>query len=189
MSKRVITINRMLGSNGRLIGKALAEELGFAFYDKELIDIAAQKENIPFDLLAKVDEKRGSQWRFPIDHELQMDSDFHFIPMNDVLFDLQRKIILDAAEKEDCVIVGRCANHILDNRCLSVFIHAPLSIVYRLSSSVRDGKKKVHRSWLRKWIKNGVLIMSTLQIRNGKIFPSIIWHLTAVNLSRIKLYR
>ena len=43
MSKRVITINRMLGSNGRLIGKALAEELGFAFYDKELIDIAAQK--------------------------------------------------------------------------------------------------------------------------------------------------
>ena len=36
MSKRVITINRMLGSNGRLIGKALAEELGFAFYDKEL---------------------------------------------------------------------------------------------------------------------------------------------------------
>ena len=54
MSKRVITINRMLGSNGRLIGKALAEELGFAFYDKELIDIAAQKENIPFDLLALV---------------------------------------------------------------------------------------------------------------------------------------
>ena len=113
MSKRVITINRMLGSNGRLIGKALAEELGFAFYDKELIDIAAQKENIPFDLLAKVDEKRGSQWRFPIDHELQMDSDVHFVPINDVLFDLQRKIILDAAEKEDCVIVGRCANHIL----------------------------------------------------------------------------
>ena len=90
MSKRVITINRMLGSNGRLIGKTLAEELGFAFYDKELIDIAAHKENIPFDILAKVDEKRGSNWRFPIDHELQMDSDFHFVPMNDVLFDLQR---------------------------------------------------------------------------------------------------
>ena len=51
------------------------------------------------------------------------------------------------------------------------------------------GANGQHRSWLRKWIKNGVLIMSTLQIRNGKIFPSIIWHLTAVNLSRIKLYR
>ena len=46
MSKRVITINRMLGSNGRLIGRALADELGFAFYDKELIDIAAKKKKI-----------------------------------------------------------------------------------------------------------------------------------------------
>ena len=141
MGKRVITINRMLGSNGRLIGKALAEELGFAFYDRELIDIAAQKENIPFDLLAKVDEKRGSQWRFPIDHELQMDSDFHFVPMNDVLFDLQRKIILDAAEKEDCVIVGRCANYILGNKCLSVFIHAPFD--YRVQTIIeRTGREE-----------------------------------------------
>lgn len=141
MSKRVITINRMLGSNGRLIGKTLAEELGFAFYDKELIDIAAHKENIPFDILAKVDEKRGSNWRFPIDHELQMDSDFHFVPMNDVLFDLQRKIILEAAEKEDCVIVGRCANYILDNKCLSVFIHAPFD--YRVQTIIeRTGREK-----------------------------------------------
>ena len=81
MSKRVITINRMLGSNGRLIGKALAEELGFAFYDKELI------------------------------------------------------------EKEDCVIVGRCANHILDNRCLSVFIHAPFE--YRVQTVIeRTGREE-----------------------------------------------
>ena len=121
MSKRVITINRMLGSNGRLIGKTLAEELGFAFYDKEL--------------------KRGSNWRFPIDHELQMDSDFHFVPMNDVLFDLQRKIILEAAEKEDCVIVGRCANYILDNKCLSVFIHAPFD--YRVQTIIeRTGREE-----------------------------------------------
>ena len=85
MSKRVITINRMLGSNGRLIGKALAEELGFAFYDKELIDIAA--------------------------------------------------------EKEDCVIVGRCANHILDNKCLSVFIHAPFE--YRVQTIIeRTGREE-----------------------------------------------
>ncbi len=141
MSKRVITINRMLGSNGRLIGRTLAEELGFAFYDKELIDIAAQKENIPFDLLAKVDEKRGSQWRFPIDHELQMDSDFHFVPMNNVLFDLQRKIILEAADKGDCVIVGRCANHILQDKCLSVFIHAPYE--YRVQTIMeRTGREE-----------------------------------------------
>ena len=61
--------------------------------------------------------------------------------MNDVLFDLQRKIILDAAEKEDCVIVGRCANHILDNKCLSVFIHAPFE--YRVQTVIeRTGREE-----------------------------------------------
>lgn len=80
MSKRVITINRMLGSNGRLIGRALADELGFAFYDRELIDIAAKKENIPHDLLEKVDEKRGNQWRFPIDHDCSWTVNFILFP-------------------------------------------------------------------------------------------------------------
>lgn len=125
MSKRIITINRMFGSNGRVIGKALADELGIKFYDKELIELASQEKNIPFDEFAKVDEKKASQWRFPIDHEIQMDPEFHFIPMNDVLYDIQRKIIISLAEKEDCVIVGRCANHILKDKTLSVFIYAP----------------------------------------------------------------
>ncbi len=58
MAKRIITINRMFGSNGRLIGKTLAENLDIGFYDKELIDMAAKKNNIPFDTLAKVDEKK-----------------------------------------------------------------------------------------------------------------------------------
>ncbi|MBD4339290.1 cytidylate kinase-like family protein, partial [Xanthomonas citri pv. citri] len=56
MSNRVITINRMFGSNGRIIGKALAEELGFKFYDKELIEMASREKNIPFDEFARVDE-------------------------------------------------------------------------------------------------------------------------------------
>lgn len=125
MSKRIITINRMFGSNGRVIGKALADELDLKFYDKELIELASKEKNIPFDEFAKVDEKKASQWRFPIDHEIQMDPEFHFIPMNDVLYDIQRKIIISLAEKEDCVIVGRCANHILKDKTLSVFIYAP----------------------------------------------------------------
>lgn len=141
MAKKIITINRTLGSNGRVIGRALAEELGIAFYDKELIDIAAKEQNIPFDTLAKVDEKKANQWRFPIDHELQIDSDYHFIPMNDVLYDLQRKIIVNLADKEDCVIVGRCANHILAGKSLSIFIHAPFD--YRVKNLMeRTGREE-----------------------------------------------
>ena len=47
MAKRIITINRMFGSNGRLIGKTLAENLDIGFYDKELIDMAAKKNQYP----------------------------------------------------------------------------------------------------------------------------------------------
>ena len=141
MSNRVITINRMFGSNGRIIGKALAEELGFKFYDKELIEMASREKNIPFDEFARVDERKASQWLYPVDYELQMNPEYHFVPMNDVLFDLQRKIIVEAAQKEDCVIVGRCANHILEGNCLSVFIYAPFD--YRVQTVMqRTGREE-----------------------------------------------
>ena len=94
MSKRIITINRMYGSGGRAIGKALAEELGIGFYDKELIEIAAKDKNIPFSNLADVDEKRPGAWSFPVNHEIQISQDYRAIPMNDILFELQRDIIL-----------------------------------------------------------------------------------------------
>ena len=48
MAHRIITINRMYGSGGRLLGKALAEKLGIGFYDKELIQLASEKNQIPY---------------------------------------------------------------------------------------------------------------------------------------------
>ena len=53
MSKQIITINRMFGSNGRVIGKAIADALGLKFYDKELIEIASREKGVPFDEFAK----------------------------------------------------------------------------------------------------------------------------------------
>lgn len=85
MNKRIITINRMYGSNGRIIGKALANEMGIGFYDRELIEMASNKKNVPLDQFAEVDEKRPSPWGFPIDNELQIGVDRYPIPMNDVL--------------------------------------------------------------------------------------------------------
>ena len=89
----------MVGSNGRLIGKTLAENLDIGFYDKELIDMAAKKNNIPFDTLAKVDEKKASQWVFPVDSELQFTDNFSFVPMNDVK-DKSVKIFIHAPFEE-----------------------------------------------------------------------------------------
>ena len=125
MSHRIITINRMYGSGGRLLGKALANNLGIHFYDHELIRLASEENDIPYEELLKVDEKKASQWRLPINEQMQMQPQYHFHPMNDVLFETQSKIIERLGKTEDCIIVGRCANYILGDDCLSLFVYAP----------------------------------------------------------------
>ena len=84
MSKRIITINRLYGSNGRQLGQILAQELGIHYYDKELIRIASEKKGIPYDELLKVDEKRASQWRYPVEDPMQMQPQYRFFPYGPV---------------------------------------------------------------------------------------------------------
>ena len=125
MSHRIITINRMYGSGGRLLGKALANKLGIHFYDHELIRLASKENDIPYEELLKVDEKKANQWRLPINEQMQMQPQYHFHPMTDVLFETESKIIERLGKTEDCIIVGRCANYILGDDCLSLFVYAP----------------------------------------------------------------
>ena len=151
MANRIITINRMYGSNGRKIGEALAQKLGIHYYDKELIQIASEKEGIPYDELLKVDEKRASQWRYPLEDPLQMAPQYRFYPMNDVLFQSECEIIHSIAQKEDCIIIGRCANSILKEHCFSVIIHAPFetrvqNVAARLNISEKDAAGLVKKS-------------------------------------------
>ena len=75
--------------------------------------------------LKKVDETRANQWHLPVKDAMQMEPQYHFQPMNDVLFGSQSKIIHDLAEKGDCILAGRCADQILENKCKSIFIFAP----------------------------------------------------------------
>lgn len=153
MTRRIITINRMYGSNGRKIGKALAEALGIHYYDKELIRIASEKEGIPYKELQKVDEKRASQWRYPLDEPMQMSPQYRFYPMNDVLYQAESEIILSLSQKEDCVIIGRCANHILEKKCLSVFIHAPFDFRVETAAERMDITERDARVFVKKMDK------------------------------------
>lgn len=152
MGRRLITIGRQYGSNGHNIAKKLSERLGIHCYDKELIKIAGQMQNITYEELLKVDEKRANPWRYPVEDEVQMEKQFRFEPMNDVLFYTQMEIIKDLAAKEDCIIVGRCANDILKGHegCRSVFIHAPLekrigTIMERASIDEREASLLVKK--------------------------------------------
>lgn len=124
MKNRIITISREFGSGGRTIGKMTAEQLGIPCYDSELIWKIAQESGFAESYVHKVDESISSGF---------MESAFTnrmFGPTNeDYLWEIQHKVILELAEKEPCVIVGRCADYILRNRadCLTVFIHADMN--------------------------------------------------------------
>ncbi|WP_434311491.1 AAA family ATPase [Hominifimenecus sp. rT4P-3] len=127
MAHTVIALGRQYGSNGRKIAQELAKRLNIPYYDKNLIYLASESTDIPPDVLAKVDEKKASDWRRPVDDPYQMQHRFRFYPMNDLLFETQAKIIRELAEKEDCIVIGRCADYILKEHpgCCRVFIYAP----------------------------------------------------------------
>jgi cytidylate kinase len=124
MSNRIITISREFGSGGRTIGKQLAAKLGIPCYDAELIEKIAEESGFSKEYIAENSEySAGGHW---LSNALSRDRNGH--SYQDDIWVLQRKIILDLAEKESCVIVGRCADYILKDKadCLRVFIHSNL---------------------------------------------------------------
>ncbi len=131
MENRVITIARSYGSGGRKMGRLLAKELGYEYYDREILRIASDESGISEELFNQVDEKQHLPL-FRIAREVYTgevippDSD-DFIS-NENLFRYQAKIIRELASTRNCVIVGRCANFILRGRdnVLNVFVTAPV---------------------------------------------------------------
>ena len=122
MKKRVITISREFGSGGRYIGKQLADKLGIAFYDKELILKTAEETGLSQDFIEKKGEYSPAKNIFSYGFVGRTSTG---MSMDDYLYTAQRKIILELAENEPCVIVGRCADYILRERtdCIHAFIH------------------------------------------------------------------
>lgn len=127
MSKRIITIGRQFGSNGRLIGMQLAKRLGIDCYDKGLIKLAAEHTDIPYEQLKLVDEKKEKPWRYQVDIDDNLEKQYRYGHIDEVLFNLQSKIIKDLAAKEDCIFVGRCADFVLkdEERCKHIYLYAP----------------------------------------------------------------
>ena len=128
--KLIITIGRQYGSGGRLVGKKLAEALGISFYNREIIELAAQQSGMSEEAFEKVDETAASSLLYSIATGAYMFGNYVSpqvdLPLNDKLFILQSEIIKSVAIKESCVIVGRCADYILKDRkdVINVFIHA-----------------------------------------------------------------
>ncbi len=131
MSNYVITIGREFGSGGMDVGRALSEQLGIKCYDKELLQIAAKESGLCEEIFQNHDEKPTNSFLY----SLVMDtysvsgytaSSYLDMPLNHKVFLAQFDAIKNLAEKESCIIVGRCADYALSEHkhCLSVFIHA-----------------------------------------------------------------
>ena len=153
----VITIMRGYGSGGRTMGKMLAEDLGWNYYDRELLRLASDESGINEELFAKADEtaKRSLTSLFRVQRDcldgsvIPPDSD-DFIS-NENLFRYQAKIIRQLAETENCIIVGRCANYILKGypNVINVYVHAPEKVCVRTvmnlyGLSLEEAEKKIH---------------------------------------------
>ena len=122
MAKRIITISREFGSGGRFIGEEVAKKLGVAYYDKNIIDEMAEQSGLSPDYIqesAELSPKKGLFAYAFIGRDITGKS------VEDMVYEAQRKVILELAEKEPCVIIGRNADYILRDRddVLNVFIH------------------------------------------------------------------
>lgn len=140
--RNIITISREFGSGGREVGRLVAEKLGFAFYNKELIELTAQESGFSKDFISNNEQKLSSNWFYSllqgagfsnpgIANINAVASGVNSLPLPDQIYNAQRKVIIDIAKKGPCVIVGRCSDYILKHceeinkdDVLNVFVYA-----------------------------------------------------------------
>jgi len=126
---RIITISREFGSGGRELGKRLAEELRVAYYDREIVTAIAQRSELAEEYVGQILENRILSY-YPI----TVASSFAAMPPTDTLhyvnhgiYNAQNDIILELGQKSDCIIVGRCADYILeDYKPYNIFVYADM---------------------------------------------------------------
>ena len=125
MAKRIITISREFGSGGRFIGEEAAKKLGIAYYDKNIIGQIAEKSGLSPEYIQENAELSPKKGLFAYAFSGR---DITGKSVEDMVYEAQRNIILELAEKEPCVIIGRNADYILKDRddVLNVFIHGDM---------------------------------------------------------------
>lgn len=125
MAKRIITISREFGSGGRFIGEEVAKKLGITYYDKDIIGQIVEKSGFSPEYIQEKSELSPKKGLFAYAFTGR---DRTGKSVEDMVYEAQRKVILEIAEKESCVIIGRNADFILKDRTdvLNVFIHGDL---------------------------------------------------------------
>ena len=141
MAKRIITISREFGSGGRFIGEDVAKKLGIAYYDKNIIGQIAEKSGLSPEYIQENAELSPKKGLFAYAFSGR---DITGKSVEDMVYEVQRNIILELAEKEPCVIIGRNADYILKDRddVLNVFIHGDMPEKIKRITGLYNVKEK-----------------------------------------------
>ncbi len=122
----VITIGREFGSGGRELGKRLSELLGFAYYDKEIIEEISKRTQLAEGYVKQiVEQKPGIFFPITIGHTLHTGGADYMVKQYSAVYAEQANVLHEMAQKSDCIIVGRCGDFILqDLNPLRIFVYA-----------------------------------------------------------------
>ena len=146
MAKRIITISREFGSGGRFIGEEVAKQLGIAYYSENIIDQIAQQSGLSPEYIEENAELSPKKGLFAYAFSGR---DITGKSVDDMLYEAQRKVILEIAEKEPCIMIGRNAHFILKDRddVLNIFIHGDMpekiKRICKLYNVTEDGAVKL----------------------------------------------
>jgi cytidylate kinase len=130
MDKFVIAITRTCGSGGTTIGKMLSNDLGIDMYDRELLRLASDDSGINETLFADADEDVKNSLLYKVSKKVYngelIPPESNDFASNDNLFNYQAKVLRELAESESYVVIGRCADYILEDKpnVFKIFIHA-----------------------------------------------------------------
>ncbi len=122
MENYVVTISRQFASFGRSIAQKLSQELSVEFYDRDIVEATAKRMNQPIPVISNEEENIH-----PVFFRRKYPLGMGVANIQDEIFCVQSNIIRDFAQRESCIIVGRCAGYVLKDhpRCLRVFIYSP----------------------------------------------------------------
>ena len=133
MKKYVVTITRQFGSMGRPIARHMSEILGIEYYDRDIVDATAKKMNLPVSTVSDAEETARNpffDYLFPLGMEN--------LARRDMIFQTQKSIIMDLADKGSCIVIGRCSDYVLrhSHNLLNIYMYAPYE--YRYERCIND---------------------------------------------------
>ncbi|MEE0421759.1 MAG: cytidylate kinase-like family protein [Lachnospiraceae bacterium] len=156
MDKVIITIARQYGSGGKTVGQMLAKDMGINCYSREILRMASDESGIREEMFNKADEKLRTTPLFGASKKVYrgqlISPESDGFVSDDNLFNYQAKIIKELAEREPCVIVGRCADFVLKDRedVVSVFVHAPMDYCIARGMERNDMDEKEMEKFIQK---------------------------------------